>query len=55
MEAGMNLGILARVGFVVAALALVYAFGLTVRDAELRRVCTASCAMQPTSEGSDGL
>lgn len=51
----MNLGIIARVGFVVVALGLVYAFGLTVRDAELRRVCTPSCAMRPTYGANDRL
>ncbi len=55
MDADMNLGIIARVGFVIVALALVYAFGLTVRDAELRRVCTPSCAMHPTYRADNRL
>lgn len=55
MDADMNLGIAVRVGFVIVALVLVYAFGLTVRDAELRRVCTPSCAMNPTYSADNRL
>lgn len=44
----MRAGTALRVGFLTLAVVAVYAFGLSARDGELRRVCTASCAVRPT-------
>lgn len=46
-------GAIVQLAFVVAAAAGVYSFVMSARDAEHRRVCTASCALRPDYANSN--